>query len=111
VNSRSLADFVLGFNAEGGDEISLEKKKNGFVCCFYLWCVGMFFVCSYLALERPPPALRGRRCALGQTRSALGIWVARPRGSGASKAAGIPPFLAAAQRRQGGESQEEANGF
>jgi hypothetical protein len=25
------------------------KKKNGFVCCFYLWCVGMFFVCSYLA--------------------------------------------------------------
>jgi hypothetical protein len=25
VNSRSLADFVLGFNAEGDDEISLEK--------------------------------------------------------------------------------------
>jgi hypothetical protein len=25
VNSRSLADFVLGFNVEGDDEISLEK--------------------------------------------------------------------------------------
>ena len=28
------------------------EKKNGFVCCFYLWCVGMFFVCSYLAEQR-----------------------------------------------------------
>jgi hypothetical protein len=27
--SRSLADFVLGFNAEGGDEISLEKWALG----------------------------------------------------------------------------------
>jgi hypothetical protein len=25
LNSRLLADFVLGFNVEGGDEISLEK--------------------------------------------------------------------------------------
>jgi hypothetical protein len=45
----------------------------------------------------PPPALRGR-CALGQTRSGLGVWVARPRGSGASKAAGVLPF----RRRSGG---------
>jgi hypothetical protein len=43
--------------------------------------------------------------ALGQTRSDLVVWVASHvgRGSGASKASGIPPFLAAAQRlRRGG---------
>jgi hypothetical protein len=63
----------------------------------------------------PPPALlRGRRAlALGQTRSGLGVWVASPRGIGASKAAGVPPFL---RRRSGGgwrrgEGHEKANGF
>jgi hypothetical protein len=40
------------------------------------------------------------RFALGQTRSGLGVWVASPRGSGASKAAGASPFLETAQRRR-----------
>jgi hypothetical protein len=36
------------------------------------------------------------QCALGQTRSGLRVWVARARGSGASNAAGVSPFLATA---------------
>jgi hypothetical protein len=48
--------------------------------------------CMSVPLGRSPPALRGR-CALGQTRSGLGVWVARPRGSGASKAAAVLPCL------------------
>jgi hypothetical protein len=52
----------------------------------------------------------GVRCALGQTRSGLGVWVVSTRGSGALKAAGIPPFMAAAQRRRLGGGHEGAYG-
>jgi hypothetical protein len=44
-----------------------------------------------------------RRCALGQTRSGLAVWVVGPRRSGAAKTAGSAPFLAAAWRRLGGQ--------
>jgi hypothetical protein len=37
LNSRLLADFVLGFNVEGGDEISLIPQE---LCCQINCCRG-----------------------------------------------------------------------
>jgi hypothetical protein len=64
-----------------------EQRLRGSCPCR---CSAACFVSVLLGW--PPPALRGR-CALGQTRSGLGVRVARTRGSGASKAAGVLPFL------------------
>jgi hypothetical protein len=55
-----------------------------------------------------------RRCALGQTRTGLAVWVVRPRGCGAAKTAGsapLAPFLAAARRRLGGGGGGEWRGL
>jgi hypothetical protein len=64
-------------------------------------------------LGRPPPSCAPGRFVLGQTRSGLGVWVASPRGSGASKAAGISSLLATAQRRRlgAGEARRRPTDF
>jgi hypothetical protein len=62
--------------------------------------------CTTGAVASTPPVLRGAGVCVGlRGRSGLGVWVARPRGGGASKAAGIPPFL---RRRSGGGGEGKA---
>jgi hypothetical protein len=93
---RSTRGRWCGFRggADFGNTRPNEQRPRDSCLCR---CSAMRFMSVSLGWS-PAPALRGR-CALGQTRSGLGVWVVRPRGSGASKAAGVLPFL---RRRSGG---------